>query len=517
MNLWIVTIGSSDIQLDSDQTNQKKGRTEKQRSDKIWHYWYTDELKAENYDVSFEPKPLYKDKEELYRIAPRLLGNIYRESSEDVKQEIWSYLTFPLLDNFVRKLEEYPKPEAIAVLLTDQSQIFFNDNQRHKPKNPYWQDTCELELILRVYFEAKFPNVPCEFIPLIPDSSQKGLDNWNAVLDLVQGKLKSLTIRDQAIALAPTDNVYASLAKFGDCVQFLVSNEQDENLTDTVESSSYLKGIKCEQAKVLLKHHDYSGIRDVIGLSETTPVTPEIKPIKDLLDAAEQWNFAEFQKFKKIIADRKLFPQACFPWWRTGYESAYLAWVRLQQGSPVDAMFHGFRAVEGSASRWAEKTYQNHTRRDLKKGLQLKRSICTQFKDLDSCFGRTNNQPKEEIGLYGKALFALLREARRQEWSTNPNISLFCKTLDRNYSGNDIFDERNNLFHRLEGLQEKELFEDWDASDSDTWIARVLGCLNFISGQNYQFIPFEQRETYDEAASLMVQVHQALEKAIADL
>jgi hypothetical protein len=533
MNLWIVTIGSSDIQLDSDQINQKKGRTEIHRSDKIWRYWYTDELKAENYDVSFEPKPLYKDKEELYRISPRLLGNIYQASSEKVRQKIWSYLAFPLLDNFVKKLEEYPQPEAIAVLLTDQSLIFADANQRRKPKSPYWQDTCELEPILRDYFGAKFPNVPCEFIPLIPDSPQKSLDNWNAVLDLVQNEFTSLTIREQAIALAPKDNVYVShqagtpalssavqftsLARFGDRVLFIVSSEQDESLTDTVESSTYLKGIKREQAKVLLKHHDYSGIRDVIGLSETTPITPEIQSIKKLLDAAEQWNFAEFQKFKKIITRSRLFPQADFPWWRMGYESAYLAWVRLQQGSPVDAMFHSFRAVEGSVSRWAEETYKTHTRRDSKKGLQLKRSICTPFQYLDSWFGKANNQPKEEIGLYGKASFALLREARRQDWSTNPNISLFCKTLDRNYSGNDIFDERNNLFHRLEGLQEKELFEDWDASDSDTWIARVLGCLNFISGQNYQFIPFERRETYDEAPSLMVQIHQALEKAIADL
>jgi hypothetical protein len=531
MHLWIVTIGSSDVQLISDKANQAKGRTEKQRSDKVWSYWYTDDLRADCCDISFEPKQPFKEKEEAYRIAPRILSRVYQTSEESRQQEIWDYLTFPLLDNFAEALKEHPAPEAIAVLLTDQSTIFQSDRQR-KPNSPYWQDTCELKPILQTYFAEKFPGVRCEFISLTPGSNSESLDNWNAVLDLVRGKFRNLTIADQPIQVNPRETVYVShqagtpaissavqfcsLATFRDNVQFLVSQEDTQKVLPPIPQSTYLGAIRQQEAKALLKRYDYSGVRDLLGLTPTKPTTPETQRLKYLLDAAEQWNFAEFQKFKKIISDRKLLPQASFPWWRTGYESAYLAWVRLQQGSPVDAMVHSFRAVEGVTSLWAEKTYPNYVRRDPKKGLQLKSSICNKFTNLTYLFGKLN-QPKPETGAYGKALFALLKEDRRQDWQFNSHICIFCKPLDRNYSGNDIFEERNNLFHRLEGLQEQELFEAWDTSNPSSWITRVLGCVNFISKQDYQFTSLEEEESSNEAASLIVKVHQELEKAIAAL
>lgn len=529
MHLWIVTIGSSDVQLISDKANQSKQRTEKQQSDKVWSYWYTDDLRADCYDIPFEPKQPFQGKEEAYRIAPRILGRVYQDSDESRQQEIWDYLTFPLLDNFVQGLKEYPTPEAIAVLLTDQSTIFESNRQR-KLKSPYWQDTCELKPILQKYFAQEFPDALCEFIPLIPDSKDESLDNWNSVLDLVRGAFRNLTIADEPIQVNPGETVYVShqagtpaissavqfcsLAQFRDSVQFLVSQEDTQTVLPPIPQSTYLGAIRQQEAKALLKRYDYSGVRDLLGLTQTKPITPETQRLKALLDAAEQWNFAEFQKFKKIISDRKLLPQADFPWWRMGYESAYLAWVRLQQGSPVDAMVHSFRAVEGVTSLWAEKTYQNYVRRDPKKGLQLKSSICNQFSNLTYLFGKPDRL-KLETGAYGKALFALLKEDRSQDWQSNSHICIFCKPIARNYSGNDIFEERNNLFHRLEGLQEQELFEAWDTSDPNSWITRVLGCINFISGQDYQFISLEQEESADEVASLMVKVHRELEKAIA--
>lgn len=152
MNLWIVTIGSSDVQLDSDKVNHDKGRTENERSHKVWQYWYNDEIQDQCYDISFKPKPTYNDSEESYRIAPRALGIVYESNSEEVKQEIWNYLTFPLLGNFIEHLKKIEVPEAIAILLTDQSEVFKDDNSRRKPKSPYWQDTCKLKPIFVRYF-----------------------------------------------------------------------------------------------------------------------------------------------------------------------------------------------------------------------------------------------------------------------------------------------------------------------------------------------------------------------------
>lgn len=502
MNVWLVTIGSSDVQLTDG-------------GDDDWKDWYSD-IKKSLHRLPFKPTKV-SDEEELYRLPARVLGLAYEQLTDEVKPK----LTLPLLQSFTTELKAKEVSIAqIIVLLSDQENLF-DETERETKQCPYWQDTCQLYPILKDYFRQHFPQAEVEPLLLKPQAADKGIDDWDAVLGLVQRKITGLKfepepqtvyVSHQAGTPAISSAVqFSSLARFGDRVKFLVSNEQDASLTSIMASSAYLQGIKREQAKVLLKRYDYSGIRNLIGLDEFTLRSTELKRIKYLLDAAEQWNFAEFQKFKKIIINRSLLPHANFPWWRMGYESAYLAWVRLQQGSTVDAMVHSFRAVEGSASLWAEKIYQDHVRRDPKKGLQLNFSICNQL-NLDSWFVKPNQQ-KKEIGAYGKALFALLREGCTQDWSKNLHIDIFCNPN----SDNDIFEERNNLFHRLEGLQEQELFEAWGTVDADSWITRVLGCLNFISGQDYQFLPFEQKEISNEEASLMAKVHQQLESAIANL
>ncbi|MDB9510547.1 hypothetical protein PN499_05060 [Kamptonema animale CS-326] len=525
MNLWIVTIGSSDVQLDSNKANSDKGRTEKQRSDKVWQYWYEDTIKAECYDIPFEPKRAFNDSEESYRIAARILGIVYESSSEEVKQEIQNYLTFPLLSNFVKEFKkpetpEFKKlepPEAIAILLTDQSEIFKDDNERRKPKSPYWQDTCKLEPIINTYLQQEFPDV--KLLPLILSPQEKpGLDDWDRVLDLVRDELKNIPLQSEADTVyvshqAGTPAIssavqFSSLAKFRKNVRFLVSNEYSQEVT-SIPNSTYLKAIQIQEVNALLAQHDYVGIRDILGLTKIAPNNAEEERIKHLLDAAEQWNFAEFQKFKKIVSEHNLFPQTTFPWWKIGYESTYLAWVRLKQGSPVDAMFHSFRAVEGSAGLWAEKKYRQHIRRDPKKGLQLNQSICQSLNNMKSWFEKGKpGQYKQEIGLYGKSLFALIREANTN-WQSHPCIAIFCNPIDQRYQGKDIFKERNNLFHRLEGLQNQELFNAWDVANRDEWIARVLCCLNFIAKED-----LPQEFTSLEEASLMAKVHDELVEAI---
>ncbi|NJK74436.1 MAG: hypothetical protein HC942_10560 [Microcoleus sp. SU_5_6] len=260
MNIWIVTIGSSDVQLDSDTINRNKGRNEKQRSNKVWSYWYED-TKPDCYDIAFEPKQAYKDLDEYYRIEARVLGTVYESSSQEVQDEIWSYLIFPLLDSFVEKLHD-PSPDAIAVLLTDQSEFFKDDNIRRKPKCPYWQDTWTLKLILARYFQDKFPDVKCEWIRLSP-SGDKGLADWDYVLKLVGEKLGNLQFDGRAIENEEINTVYishqagtpaissavqfASLARFRTNVEFLVSNEYDRK-TETISNSNYLRAIQLQEA-----------------------------------------------------------------------------------------------------------------------------------------------------------------------------------------------------------------------------------------------------------------------------
>jgi hypothetical protein len=515
MNIWIVTIGSSDVQLDSDTSSREKGRNDKQKSNKLWSYWYED-TKPDCYDIAFEPKQAYKDLDESYRIEARVLGSVYESSSSAVRDEIWQYLTFPLLDSFVENLQ-HPHPDAIAVLLTDQSEIFKDDNIRRKPKCPYWQDTYTLKPILARYFQDKFPEVKCEWIVLSP-SGDKGLADWNYVLKLVGQELGNLKFDGREIKNEEITTVYvshqagtpaissavqfASLARFRTNVEFLISNEYDRK-TETIPKSSYLRAIQRQEATALLKRHDYAGVRDILGLTKADPSNREEKRIKYMLDAGEQWNFAEFQKFKKIVVDRKLQSVNNFPWYQSGFESIYLAWIRLEQGSTVDALFHSFRAAEGSIIKWAEKRFSSHIVQDPTYGLQIKISICQELPNYLNALSENqqkNFQKWRNLGLYGDQLYELLKQAR-PDWQNHPGIKTVWEVAKK---------ERNNCFHRLEGLQEPEVFAAWDTQNKDEWKQRILSCMNFIAKQD-----LPQEFTSLEEASLMAKVHDELVNAIA--
>ena len=524
MNIWILTIGSSDVQLESDKINREKSLTEKQRSPKVWSEWYDEAIKEECYDILFEPKQSYKDSDESYRVEARVLGTVYESSSLQVRDEIWSYLTFPLLDNFVRKFTA-SHPDAIAILLTDQSEFFKDKNTRRKPKCAYWQDTCKLEPILQRYFQDKFPQAQYKPIFLSPTSSDKGLDDWNYVLDLVRGKLRVIEFDGKEIKNEEIETVYVShqagtpaissavqfvsLATFRTNVQFLVSNEYSQQ-TRTISRSTYLGAIQRQEAKALLDRHNYAGVRDFLGLTKIAPNNPKEKRIKDLLDAGEQWNFAEFQRFKKILVERKLLPVHNFPWYQSGFESIYLAWVRFEQGSTVDALFHSFRAAEGSIIKWAEKRYSSQITKEgdpdynRKYGPQLRFSICKELPGYLNALSpamQTNFRDRGNIGLYGVSLYELLKQAR-PDWQNHPDIKIVWEVASK---------QRNNDFHRIEGLQESEVFKAWATDNSTDWKKRILGCINFIAQEEDRFQEF----TSLEEASLMAKVHKELVEAIA--
>lgn len=505
MKLWIVTIGSSDVQLDSDKVSREKKRTEKQRSNAAWKDWYYD-VKTACYGISFVPKTAFPDIEETYRIPSRVLGTVYQENSAEVQKEIWSYLTFPLLEQFTERLKSLGVPDAIAYLLTDQSARFDSDEERRKPRSPYWDDTCKLESILQGYFSQEYPAV--KFISLkVSPPSEYGLDDWNKVLGLVKDELKKIPDELKKIQLdSEPDTVYVShqagtpaissavqfvsLGKFAEKVQFLVSNEYEKKALEPIKSSKYLKEIKFGQAKELLKNHDYAAVKSLLNdLDDETQI---------LLDAAIQWNYAKFddfakklqklsdKKFEKIVKDVNERSQQ---WWWTAYESSYLAVVRLKQKNTVEAIFHSFRAVEGLLYKWVQKYHSDK--------LQT-----------DSDGKETINYSDKTYNAYGKGLYWFFKNASRTQ--VNDDLSAF---------GNDVFKERNQLFHQIEGKQDsKAVFDFWkvssknepkwktgNLSDEQKWQNRVLGCLNCISGQKLTL----------EKASLMTQVHQKLEDAIA--
>ncbi|MGI0493608.1 hypothetical protein ACN4EG_17650 [Alkalinema pantanalense CENA528] len=551
MNLWIVTIGSSDVQLIGDKENQAKGRTEKQRSDKVWRDWYTSDLKEECYDISkdFEPKVLFQG--QSYRAFARVLGKVYQAASDVVRDKIWDYLTFPLLENFVQELQNSPAPEAIVVLLTDQSKIFEREQQR-KPNSPYWQDTCELEPILQCYFAEKFPGVSCEFIPLIPQSKTESLDNWNAVLDLVRKKFRNLTIDEKPIQINPGEIVYVShqagtpaissavqfcsLAKFGDRVKFLVSNEYNPTFPEKpLEGSSYLRGIRIQEAKALLGEgsYNYAAVEALIG-----DYIQENEEIKALLNAAKNWNVARFTDFLNSLKNYPKFTSEVTErtgeknWWWLAYEEAYLAVIREKQDNIVEAFFHSFRAFEYIFVAWSDHEFggeKEHIEKDKGKSY-LKKSVLSDKQDyFAKAKFKQNGDPKDDLAklkcrindeervlLDLSTIHKLFRACRDEYTSECLEIQIFWD--QKNNKESNVSEKRNTIIHQVCGMSKDDLQACWTArEESDqfkdkSWEEKLPIFLNFIIQKDFP----EGFATLEEA-SLMAKVHQELKNAIEQL
>ncbi len=448
MTTWIVTTGNSDIIL---------------KHDKNWGSLYG-EIRYDLECTEFSsPLPLDpNDKSAGYKIPARVLGLVYSN-----QPNCYSDLKFPLLDTYHQYFEaEKIKPERIIILLTDQTKIF-NQGQIIYEKCPYWQDTCTLKHLLERYFQDKFNYQPeFSYLTLTPTNSDKGIDNWNETLALVETTLRQLDynpvktvyISHQAGTPAISSAVqFVSLGRFQK-VQFLVSNEyfdenyQQQSKSEAIASSNYWRGMQIQKAQALLKRFDYSGVKDLFSnlwKNQEEPLTPQEQQIINLLNMAIQWNSAKFKTFAQ--ARGKKAQQRLQNWWWTGYEAAYLAVVRLEQDNTVEALFHSFRAVEGLIRAKA---------------------------------GQTNEPLYELIA----KIFP--------DWKFNADMKIFK---------DDTTKKRNNLFHQLLGMEEAEVYKAWDTNNNSQWQSRVLGCLNFVSGEKFTSL---------KKASLMSDVHQELEEAI---
>lgn len=502
MNIWILTIGSSDVQL-----KPKNNWTNLFRAGR-------NQLKS---DRGFSPvKDPFEDR---LRVPARVMGTIYSQPQAELDE-----LTFPLIDNFISKLKDQTI-DKIILILSDQS--VFSETKRTQ-NHPYWQDTCTLQPILEKYLIEKFKDKSndLKIHPLILEAfaEDQGLDDWNIVLKLVQDKFSSsdlnfpesstIYVSHQAGTPAISSAIqFTSLSQFGKQVEFLVSNERDSQLTRLIGSSEYLKGIRKKEAETLLKRRDYSGVQEL--------VKPYLKDddTKILLNAAVQWNFAKFDQFLielQNLSDQKLqnllqeVRTGEQDWWWLGYEAAYLAFARLDQNNAVEAFFHSFRAVEGLISKWAEVHFSEYIdpNNDSPK---LKASIL-EVPNLNYFRKKKYEEHKEKLEkegfviLSGFPLYSLLRAAK-------PNWKKDCNEII------DFIEKispiRNKIFHRLRGLEIDDVFKFWLVDEAENIQERklilekkILKYLNFVSSKSFVSL---------KEASLMSKVHAELKKTIENL
>lgn len=523
MNIWILTIGSSDIQLRTKANWTRLFRAVRSQLD----------------DRGFNPSDAI---EQRFQVPARVLGVVY---SQPQAEQHFDDLVFPLIDNFLSKIKDQPIDKIILVL-GDQS--IFQPAERSSQNHAYWQDTCTLQPLLEKYLQQKLeessPDLQFQTLLLRPTSTAEGLDDWNAVLKLVQDEFLSLEFPDNATIYvshqAGTPAIssaiqFTSLSRFGQQVKFLVSNERDSKLTRVLDSSEYLKGIRQREALTLLDRHDYSGVealvRDYLKENEDTKI---------LLNAAIQWNFAKFDEFANEI--QKLsspefqalveeVKERSQQWWWTAYEAAYLAWLRLDQGNTVDAFFHSFRSIEGAFSDWGKKVFCEYVeiendraflqpsilesshdyftdakfkqdgtpKNSLAKLKQKLLAIAERIKNV----GEKDQKPKGLL-LFGDDLYTLFR-SQKPDYE-GANFNRFWNSED------GIGEKRNKNFHQLQGLSQENLLSDWEVNNPNEWEKQLLTYLNFIAKEDLS----KKFESLEEA-SLMAKVHQELKNAIAHI
>jgi hypothetical protein len=254
--------------------------------------------------------------------------------------------------------------------------------------------------------------------------------------------------------------------------------------TGPFPGTNYLWDRTQQQALKLLHRYDYAEAADLLQ-PYLNKEKSKFGALPNLLKAGSDWNQGQFNQFHTLAKSSIAIPPRLTVnldnfWWMA-YEQAYLAVVRLQQQNTTEALFHSFRAVEGLVSEFVLSKYQ----------AQIQYSNRSQpntpyFYDVNlpshlrEWFSNSQHQDFGNVGLYGKPLFRLLELSFPADaWNQNTDIQTFV---------NITVNERNSAFHTLGGLKEQELYRAWgtDVRTKEQWKNRVLGCLNFVSGQNFR-------------------------------
>lgn len=288
MTLWIVTTGSSDVQLKTgDNFDVLYNRIDSTKYEVLKDYNFKYPVEDENTG--------------LYPVDSRILGWVYSHYLKDYGKD----LDFPILESLMPMIREkysknnYNSTLKILVLLTDQSKIFdeSDSNEIGLANCPYWQDTCTLEPIFEWYFQKELQIKPY-FCLIQPINSQerKGIDHWNEMLTVVKEKLdescKSLKLEPDEVVYvshqAGTPAIssavqFVSIGKFK-TVKFLVSNlfynpeaeekiEERQYKAEVIDSSTYWRSLQVQKAKeLMIKGFPGSALELIRGLVDQSVI-----------------------------------------------------------------------------------------------------------------------------------------------------------------------------------------------------------------------------------------------------
>lgn len=431
----------------------------------------------------------------------RFLTNYLNENWQEYQERLKPIIIGNMLDDYAKQIKQ------IYLIATDQLESV---KERDK-------DTLYSAEIIAKWIDKHY-QIPTEII--LQGSEGGNPANFEQMFcwwkDTWQHKIASRTKKGTNFLLCLKGGVGAfseaarisALSRFGEDTQFFdfVKDEESNRqgkasaYTPPEKGTNYLWDRQQQEALSLLNRYDYEGVNRLLrpyyrNVDETEANSKLLLQIKSSLVAAIAWNQANFEDFAKLLPESTTVTKQ---WWWTGYEAAYLSLIRYHQDNTVEALFHSFRAVEGMMSDWAIAIYPNDiVSRNNNPGFGeaplIKRSITQNNKGLQGYLNQF--QGKSQIRLDGINLDNLVQMAK-PEYRQCQDIQEFWDVAKNS---------RNQVFHRLLGLDKGDLFAAWNTSSFKKWQNRILGCLNFISGQNFTSLT---------EASLMFQVHQTLTKAI---
>lgn len=460
------------------------------------------------------------------------IGNAFTTIDNDISEQLqvqielgidnsnFRSITKYLSDNW-QEYQERLKPIIIGQMLQDYAkeikQIYLIGTDQHETVKQRDRDTIHSTQIIQQWI-AKNYQIPTK---IILQGSEGGnpadfeqmfrwwKETWRTEIipDIKEGTKFLLCLKGGVGSFSEAARISA-LSRFGEDSQFFdFIQDSDRNrrgessaYTPPTKGTNYLWDRQQQEALALLNRYDYQGVRRVLrpyyrNVDSAEANSQLILQIESSLAAAVAWNQANFEEFAKLRSQSGVAKQ----WWWTGYEAAYLGLIRYHQDNTVEALFHSFRAVEGMMSDWAISTYPNdivtaNSSSGFGKVPLIKQSIARQ-QGLQRYANQFKGKP--QIPLYGRDLDNLLQIAK-PEYKQCRDIQKFWDVAK---------DNRNQVFHRLLGLDKGELFDAWGTFGFKEWQSRVLNCLNFVSGQHYNSLA---------EASLMSQVHQILIESISN-
>ena len=449
-------------------------------------------------------------------------GDIIGEQAEVISELGLGTITYRDLTQYlldrVELYQERIRPVIIGKLLTEQARhierVYLVGTNQNPPVQQREKDTIYACELLKSWLEHYYPQLAVEVISLGEDGTNPAnfeqmfrwwRQTWNNKV-AIQNRQPIWVCLKGGVGQSSEASRVSGLSLYGDRIQFYEFNQNlNANRAGTPSDYSgpflgtnYLWDRKQQEALALLQRYDYEAVKRTLqsafqNADGTQPNGEQMLQVEDLVEAAVQWNQGNFQAFAEVMGERA--ESRSQEWWWTAYEAAYLAVVRFQQSDTIEAMFHSFRAVEGLMCEWAIQTFANDVVRSEMEMPLVRKSIARN-RGLQNYLNEFQGRPK--IPLYGAKLDRLVQLAK-------PNYRKNCRDIIAFW---DVAKpRRNQLFHRLLGLGKREVFQAWDAQNQREWESRVLGCLNFLSEQNFTSLA---------DASLMSQVHKELWEAIDD-